>query len=167
MNRFRLFTLIVALGTFALAGCQPQPTNSGEHSHNDHEGSEHGNHNADNDHSENTNAHPPHGPHSGHVYSFDQDYQLEWALSTTDLVRIYILDAEGKKVTPVVGSLVIKREADGSSFELDPENPAEDGSVESFTLENKELSIAMNLGVVAELKTKNKTYVAKIMIFHW
>ena len=77
-------------------------------------------------------------------------------------MRIYILDAAGKANVPVNGTITVTRDVDGSSFELDPEKPGENGAAESYTLDNKELSIAMNLGVTVDMKVGDKTYSGKI-----
>ena len=148
-----------------VAGCdQPNATVSdGTHVHAD--GTVHKDHDqSDNDVGSRTgNAHPAAGPNHGHLFAFESEFQGEWlTYNSNDMVRIYILDATGKESAPVTATVVVTAK-DGSEFELDPENPDDDGKTAVYVLENSVLSIAMNLGVTVNMKMDDKNLTATIM----
>ena len=157
---------ILAIMCFAVAGCeQPKAASSDEGTHVHADGTVHKNHYPahGNGHSHEDNAHPPTGPNNGHLFAFDSDFQGEWAIyKANDLVRLYILDATGNESVPVKATVIVTREKDGSEFELDPENPDDEGKTAVYVLENSELSIAMHLGVAVELRMDDKTRTATI-----
>ena len=150
----------LALACFTLTGCE-KTTDDGttaaksaaDHGH-DHEADDHEDH--------------AHGPNGGHPFKFAEgDYQGEWKhYNDNHVIRVYILDAEGKKNTPVkADSVTISRltgDADEPSFMLDPEEPNEDGEAVVYSLDSQDLAIAMNLNVKIEMKVGDKTYTAEI-----
>ena len=149
------------------SGCEPitkkasndnEPHEHGGHTHEHGEHShEHGNHSVDS----NKDAWHVHGVNGGHVFKFEPgEFTGEWLQSrNSDLIRLYILDANSKKNNPVNADSVIVKHG-GSLFSLDPENTDDASSL--FSLDDQKLAIAMNLGVTVELKIGDQTYIGKI-----
>ncbi len=108
-----------------------------------------------------------HGPNGGHLFEFEGgDYHGEWKhYNDNFVIRVYILDKDGKKNQAVAAEYVtIKRATgdDGAEFTLDPESPDDDGNAVVYSLDSQDLTIAMNLGVKVEMKLGDKTYTANI-----
>lgn len=167
MNLLKISAAGLALVCLLISACsKPMTSDVPEGSHVHADGSVHANHDehvydSKREHGHNDDLHPI-GNNGGHLFAFDSDYQGEWSnYSSNDVVRVYILDAAGKELVPVKGTVVITSK-DQSTFELDPEEPDADGKAAKFTLDNSALSIAMNLGVTIELKIDDKAYSAKI-----
>ena len=97
------------------------------------------------------------------MFAFEpDDYVGDWSHSVkSDLIRIFILDKETKSKSPINADTVLIRRGD-VIFSLDPEEPDEDGKTAVFSLDNKDLAIAMNLGVTVEMTVDGEKYSAKI-----
>ena len=82
-----------------------------------------------------------------------------------DIIRIYVLDAEGKANLPIrADEVTIKRTAGKEvvSFTLEPEDANEQGEAAAYMLEDKELTIAISLGVEVEIKVGDEVHRGKI-----
>lgn len=104
-----------------------------------------------------------HGIHGGHIFEFSPaEFLGEWVQHRdSDLIQIFILDLNGKSDMPQkVDSLIIKR--GDTLFSLDPESSDENGNSAVYSLEDKDLSIAMNLGVDVELFIGEREFTAQI-----
>jgi hypothetical protein len=124
------------------------------HDHGDHEGHDHG-------------AHDIHGPFGGHTFAFDSDdFRAEWKhYSDNDVIRVYVLDTTGQKEAPVNATVVMipLGGSDRTPFELEAEKPDEEGKSAVYSLDDKNLGIAITaVGVKVEMKTDGKTYSAII-----
>ena len=162
MRTLALFTAGLAIACFAFAGCEPTTDNSsGEGTTETKADDGHGHdHSHDGGHA--------HGPNGGHPFTFDngEEYQGEWKhYGDNHIIRLYILDAEGKNVAVKADSVTITRltgDADEASFTLDAEDPNENGEAVVYSLDSQDLKIAMNLKVKVEMKIGDKTYTAEI-----
>lgn len=154
-----IFLFGLAITCFTFSGCdQAAPTKTGTDTKQDGDG--HDDH--DHDHGEHA-----HGPNGGHLFEFAEgDYHGEWKhYNDNFVIRVYILDKAGTKNEAVAAeNVTIKRTTgdDGAEFTLDPESPDEDGKAVVYSLDSQDLSIAMNLGVIIEMKLGDKTYTANI-----
>jgi len=141
----------------------------------DHSGSPTHSHNGDShshgqDHSSDGHSHDQesesdgiHGVNGGHVFSFEPaDYVGEWLVSNDDdVTKIFILDKDGTVNTPIkVENLELRR--GDSVFTLDAENLNEDGLSAVYSLDDRDLSIAINLGVEVKMEVGEKKYVGRI-----
>lgn len=155
-----ILVAFMALAVFASTGCdKPNGDDHAAHGDNDKAPDADADHDADD--------HPAHGPFGGHIFTLDSsDYQGEWKkYKDNDVIKMYVLDAAGKNaaslkidsfvVTPKVGN-------DGTSFTLEPEEPDADGATAVYTLDDKDLSIAIPLGVDIEIKVGDKVYKGEI-----
>lgn len=151
---------VIALAVFASVGCDDH------HSDHDPDNGSHAGHNHEaDDHS--ADDHPAHGPFGGHIFKLDtSDFQGEWKkYKDNDVIKMYVLDAAGKKAAPLkIDSFVVTPKVgnDDSSFTLEPEEPDDDGASAVYWLDNKDLSIAIPLGVDIEIKIGDKTYKGEI-----
>jgi hypothetical protein len=158
--RFLTIALIVC---FATVGCQYADTKTdsqanSSHSHDD--GTEH-------EHKEVASTSHVHadgssctcelGENGGHLFAFEnKEFKGEYVISKdSDVVRFFLLNAKDEdvslkvdsfKVTPLAG-------ADAVAFELEADSPDGDGKSHIFMAENKDLRIALNLGVQVEVKS--------------
>ncbi len=165
MNLLRWAIAWSAIFCFISAGCdkqevvkQPSGALNQDDGHDHGDGHDH----ADDSHDDHQDVH---GPKGGHPVKFDSDeYQAEWLhYNDNDVVRVVVYGPDGKTEAAVKADRVtIKRITDGTIFELDPEEPGADGATAVYSLDNKELSIAMNTGVSLELKIGDKTLNAEI-----
>lgn len=104
-----------------------------------------------------------HGIHGGHIFDFSPaEFLGEWVQHRdSDLIQIFVLDLNGQSDFPQkVESLLIKK--GDTLFSLDPESPDENGYSSVYSLEDKDLSIAMNLGVDVELTIGDREFTAEI-----
>ncbi len=96
------------------------------------------------------------GENGGHVFVFEnKDYKGEYVISKdSDVVRFFLLNSKDEdvslkvdsfKVTPMAG-------ADSVSFELAADSADGDGKSHIYAAEEKELRIAIPLGVKVEVK---------------
>ncbi len=111
--------------------------------------------------------HPAHGPFGGHIFPIDSsDYQGEWKkYKDNNIIRMYLLDSEGKKEVAVkVDSFIVKPQAGKGDvvFELTAEEPDENGASATYMLDDEELTIAIPLGVDIEIKMGDKTLKGQI-----
>lgn len=105
-----------------------------------------------------------HGPNGGHIFEFDDSTEFlgEWVQHrSSDLITIFILDDTGKQNLPLAIESMIVRRGD-ALFSLDPVEPNDVGETAKYALEDKDLTIAMNLGVTVEIDISEKTYSGKI-----
>jgi hypothetical protein len=169
MLYLRLLALGVALSCFCLAGCSPakkeveksNPNNDQVHDH-DHDDAH--------DHDHNDDAADgklgPMGPNGGHQIDFNSDQMnAEWVhYNDNDTIRLVILDATGKANRRIKADSVSIRRTKGNDpgFTLVAEEPDDNGAAEKYMLDDKDLAIAMVLGVTVEVKMDGKTYAGKI-----
>jgi len=91
----------VTLGLLGSSGCGPKqpepaqnPVGEGDHKH-DH----------DHDHDHDDHAH---GPHGGAIVKLNDKHTAEWVVDEdTDAVKVFILDPEAKKETPIAATKVV------------------------------------------------------------
>lgn len=102
-----------------------------------------------------------HGPNHGHVFDFDNaNYKGEWVVSKdNDVVRFYLLDANKSNTNLKVDDFKVISSvgSDSATFELEPEKPNADGSANAFMSEDKDLRIALRMGVSVEVKSGDMT----------
>ncbi len=157
IDQLRVVALLV-ISLMVLTGCEKNPFQSNP----DGEGRTEQNGEAD---SQAGKASPsaPAKIFGGHMFAFEpDDYVGDWSHSVkSDLIRIFILDKETKSKSPINADTVLIRRGD-VIFSLDPEEPDEDGKTAVFSLDNKDLAIAMNLGVTVEMTVDGEKYSAKI-----
>ena len=171
----KFFTALL-LGLFScclLSGCAETntaetATESHDHDHDhghdhdhDHEGHDHDHDHAGHDHGD--HAMDVHGPFGGHTFKWDSDeYRAEWKhYNDNDVIRVYVLDSTGKKEAPVKAAVAMipLGGSDKTPFELEAEKPNEDGEAAVYSLDEKDLGIAITaVGVKVEMKIDNKTY---------
>ena len=181
----KFFTALV-LGLFScclLSGCAETNTaetkteghdhdheghDHGDHDH-DHEGHDHGDHAGHDhgDHAGHDHAMDVHGPFGGHTFKFDSDdYRAEWKhYNDNDVIRVYVLDSTGKKEAPVEATVAMipLGGSDKTPFELEAEKANEDGEAAVYSLDDKNLGIAITaVGVNVEMKVDGKTYTGVI-----
>ncbi len=160
LNNFSSWLLaFVAVAMFASVGCDDNkvkdpPKNVDSHAGHDHDGAD-----AHDDH-------PAHGEHGGHIFPIDSpDYQGEWKqYSDNDLIRMYVLDANGKPSPVKADSFVVtpKIGAGEVTFTLVGEEPNENGETAIYSLDDKDLTIAIPLGVTIDIKIGDKTLKGEI-----
>ena len=184
MTTKSLLPFIVAmLATIVFAvGCQ-EPTGDagGEkgHAHGEH-GDDHDHANCDHDHGDHDHGdhdhdhasheghdHPPHGPNHGHIFNFDSDeFKGEWCqYKDNDVICVYLLDGKGESQKPLVVEQFLIKPTVGSEdepFELEPEDVDPEGAAHKFSLDDKNLRIAIPLGVEIEVITEGKTLKGEI-----
>ena len=153
-----LLLCCLAIATFSLAGCdsadKKESAKADPHAGHDHESGDH-------------DDHPAHGPFGGHIFDLDTpDHQVEWKkYKDNDMIRMYILDGQGQKATPVkVDSFTVtpKIGNDGTNFVLEPEEVDDNGATAVYALDDKDLSIAIPNGVTIEIKVGDKTLKGEI-----
>ena len=145
-----------AVIVFASVGCEKPEEGTpakDEHAQGDGHGSAH--------------DHPPHGPFNGHIFDLDSpDHQGEWKkYKDNNIIRMYILDGEGKKAAPEkVDSFIVKPQAgkDEVVYELAAEDADENGASATYMLDDNALTIAIPLGVDIEIKIGDKTIKGQI-----
>ena len=156
MSSKSLFSCLLstlALVMFVCVGCEKPGAGDG-HGH-AHDGDGHG-HAHDHDHD-----HPAHGPFGGHIFPLDtEEFQAEWKKYTdNNVIKIYILDAAGKKAFPIAASslTITPKVGEGDvSFEL-PAESSENGLASVFKRDDAELAIGIPLGVDIQIKVGDKT----------
>lgn len=155
---------VAALTVFATSGCDDtsKPADkdaAGDHGH-DHDHEDH-----DDSHSD-EKEHAAHGPNHGHVFSLDADnVKGEWVkYPDNDTIRMFILDEKDANAPLKVDSFMVtpKVGADAEGFALEADSPNEAGESASYSLDDKELSIAIPMGVDIEIKVGDKTYKGEI-----
>ena len=155
-----LLLAFIALAVFVSTGCD-KPSGDDKAAQGDNV------HSQDDEHDHEADDHPAHGPHGGHIVKLDNsDFQAEWKkYKDNDVIKMYVLDASGKNATPVkIDSFVITPKVgnDGTGFTLEPEEPDADGATAVYCLDDKDLSIAIPLGVDIEFKIGDKVYKGEI-----
>ncbi len=192
MKSLTMYLAMLALACFVVAGCKPgdsgangngqtQPNEVREHDHGDddhdhdhaddhdadghsHEGDDHDH---DHDHDHDSGKLGEVGPNNGHLIDFGSDpFKAEWVhYNDNDIIRIYVLDQEGKANRAVKADRVVvtrKAGAETVEFELEAEAPNADGESASYMREDKELAIAMTLGVEVIIEVDGQTHNGKI-----
>ncbi|MEL7499617.1 MAG: hypothetical protein AAFN77_18585 [Planctomycetota bacterium] len=160
MRQSFIATTVALLAIVALAaGCNDadDPGNGNGTTAENHDGHGH-------DHG---HEHPPHGPNGGHIFKLDSDgHSGEWCkFKDNDIIKMHLLDAEGKKAVPMkVDSFVVKPLAgnDDVSFEFAAENADDEGMASTFMLDDEDLSMAISLGVSIEIKSGDTVMKGKI-----
>ncbi len=167
---FYIRTLALGLGLFCfgLSGCdkpkEVEKPNNGTDAHaHDHDDAH--DHSHDDDTAEGKLG--PMGPNGGHQIDFGNDpINAEWIhYNDNDMIRIVVLDEAGKANRRIkADSVSIRRtaKADGPWFTLVAEEADENGAAEKYMLDDKNLAIAMVLGVTVEIKMDGKTFAGKI-----
>ena len=169
----RLTLAAIAIVVFATSGCDRPPAGGsgspgstdehGDHDH-DHADDDHDHDHADDDHDHDHSEHdhPAHGPYGGHIFPLDSpEYQGEWKkYNDNDVIRMYVLDADAKKAVPIkVESFTVIPTVGNEdvTFELEAEDPDAEGKSAVYMLEDKDLTIAIPLGVKIAIKTGELT----------
>lgn len=147
---------VLSMATLSFTGC------GGDESGSDDSNDAHDDHDHDHDH-----AHSHDGPHGGISFDFDQSgYKGEWNHDNEhQIVRIYILDAEGKEGAMVAAEKVIVRDTKGrepQEYELLAEDASDDGTASTFAKKSGPLLAAMPLGVEVEVEIDGEKYTAKV-----
>ena len=172
MLNVRFFVMGLALSCFCLGGCdKPQEAKNSKgngndvHAHDDGHSHDDGHDHSHDDHAEDGKLGPM-GPNGGHQIPFDsEDMNAEWVhYNDNDIIRVVILDPSGKENRPIKAESVMIRRTKGNDegFTLTAEDPDENGAAEKYMLDDKNLAIAMVLGVTVEVKMDGKTYTGKI-----
>ncbi|MCH2183673.1 MAG: hypothetical protein MK108_16870 [Mariniblastus sp.] len=172
MLNLRFLCMGMALFCFCLGGCdKPQEVKNSKkdgndaHAHDDGHDHSHDDH-ADHDGDAEEGKLGPLGPNGGHQIPFDSDdMNAEWVhYNDNDIIRVVILDPSGKENRPIKADSVTIRRTKGNDegFALTAENPDENGATDKYMLDDKNLAIAMVLGVTVEVKMDGKTYSGKI-----
>ncbi len=161
----------IALALFMSTGCD-KPSGDDHAAHGDHDHDAEHAHDADDHtgHDDDTDSHadhPDHGPFGGHVFKLDtSEFQGEWKkYKDNDVIKMYLLDATGKKAAPLkVDSFIVTSKVgnDDAGFTLEPEEPDAEGATAVYSLDDKDLSIAIPLGVDIEIKVGDKVYKGEI-----
>lgn len=149
----------VAAALFSIGCSDPETGKPAKDSHGDHD-HDHGDH----DHA---HDHPAHGPNGGHIFALSAEgHSGEWCkFKDNDVIKMHILDADGKNATPVkVDSFIVKPSVgnDSLTFELEAENADADGNASTFMLDDAGLAKAIPLGVDIEIKIGEQTITGKI-----
>lgn len=166
----KFFTALV-LGLFScclLSGCAETNTADTATESHDHDHDHGHDHDHDHDHGHEGHDHGDHamdvhGPFGGHTFKWDSDdYRAEWKhYNDNDVIRVYVLDATGKKEAPVKASVAMipLGGSDKTPFELEAEKANEAGEAAVYSLDEKNLGIAITaVGVKVEMKVDGKTY---------
>ena len=151
-SMFPCLLATLALVMFVSVGCEKPSSGNGQggsgHAHvHDHD-------------------HPAHGPNGGHIFPLDTDeFQAEWKkYSDNNVIKIYFLDAAGKKTMPIAAESVMitpKAGEGDESFVLPAESP-ENGVASVFKLDDAALAVSIPLGVDIEFKVGDKTVKGEI-----
>ena len=172
MLNLRFLVTAMALFCFCLAGCDnggnsvknSQKDGNDAHAH-DHDDSHDHSHDDHDDHAAEGKLGPL-GPNGGHQIPFDnKEMNAEWVhYNDNDIIRVVILDPSGKENRPIKAESVTIRRTKGKDegFTLIAEEPDENGATDKYMLDDKNLAIAMVLGVTVEVKMDGKTYAGKI-----
>ena len=102
-----------------------------------------------------------HGPIlNGEMFDFDSDYTAEaQRVSGGDIIRIAILDKEGKKEARVLTeSLTVRRKDEVFVMTPSPDDETTDEGSYLFELNDKDFAIAWSLGIEVEMKVGDKMY---------
>lgn len=172
MKRISLFAALLALACFVTLGCSPDEKSkktpedkAGASQDDDHDHDhDHGDDHAD-DHGDEDDHQV--GPNKGHLHKLTPgDYTLEWVHHKGNHKNdFFLLDTAGKANTPakVDSFTVTSLVGEGNeAFTMDAVSPDASGAAAQYSLDNQDLSIAMNLGVSVEIKIGDKTYTTKI-----
>ena len=151
-----LFTAL-ALMVIAGTGCENHKADGGGDAHAGHDG---------HDGHAHAHDHPAHGPYGGHIFPLDtEEFQAEWKkYSDNNVIKIYFLDAAGKKTMPIAAESVTitpKAGEGDESFVLPAESP-ENGVASVFKLDDAALAVSIPLGVDIEFKVGDKTVKGEI-----
>ncbi len=109
-------------------------------------------------------GHVEHESINGHPFRFEPaDFAGTWlGYSHNDVIRVFIMDRSGEsRVRLQVDSIAVFG-ADGAVFTLDPVDVDAKGTADSFSLENRDLAIAMNRGAKLVMEIGEKTYQADV-----
>lgn len=165
MRFFCLCSTLVALGLFVVSGCDT-PAGNNKTSNKTASGEKH-DHAHDHDHDHAGEEHAAHGPNDGHVFKLTPaDLSAEWTHSSAnDIIKVFVLNKESKSnqavkcdkvvITPLSGN-------DTTPFVLPAVAPNANGETAEFMLDNKQLNMAMTLGVKVEIKVGDQTYTGEI-----
>ena len=94
------------------------------------------------------------------MFDFDSDYTAEaQRVSGGDIIRIAILDKEGKKEARVLTeSLTVRRKDEVFVMTPSPDDETTDEGSYLFELNDKDFAIAWSLGIEVEMKVGDKMY---------
>lgn len=178
MKLGHIFSL-VALCCFAavpFTGCESPASTSTEthddhghdhdgHGHDGHDHDGHG-HDHDGDHGHAHSDLPAHGPNNGHLFKLEgSDLVGEWIhYNDNDIIRVVLLDAELDDVVSYDGVSITPKAGDDKTpfvLELDTEKNKK-GMKAVYMLDDKNLMLAMSLGVDVEFTMGDKKLKGKI-----
>lgn len=100
------------------------------------------------------------GINGGQRFTFDPpDYSGEWTQdNNTNLVRFFIVDRSGSRNVSVAADSFCIKSGDNLMFSLDPDNGYNSSGSDSFSLEDRNLALAMNSTVEVVLQVQGKSY---------
>jgi hypothetical protein len=108
-----------------------------------------------------------HGKNGGHIIKLTPtDLVAEWCHSSdNDVIKVFVLDEKATANHPIKADSVTIRPTSGNKrdpFTLAAVSANENGESAEYKLDDKQLALAMTLGVVLEIKVGEKTYTAEI-----
>lgn len=109
-------------------------------------------------------GHVEHESINGHPFRFEPaDFAGAWLSYThNNVIRVFIMNAIGDESVRIKVNSMTVFGADGAIFTLDPDDIDAAGTVDSFSLENRDLALAMNLGAKLVMEIGDKTYQADV-----
>lgn len=160
---------VIALAAFVFSGCDAGASKSNttkapakdSHGHDHKAGDDH-------DHAgEKQAAKILHGKNGGHIVELKPaDLVAEWCHSSdNDVIKVFVLNQGATANQAVKADSVTIRATAGSNKEpytLSAVAANEAGEAAEYKLDDKQLALAMTLGVVLEIKVGDKTYSAEI-----
>ena len=158
---------VIALAAFVFSGCDAGNSKSDakkspakdSHGHDHKDGDDHD--------GEKKAAKILHGKNGGHIVELKPtDLVAEWCHSSdNDVIKVFILNEGASANQAVKADSVTIRATAGSNkdpFTLAAVAANEAGEAAEYKLDDKQLALAMTLGVVLEIKVGDKTYSAEI-----
>ena len=160
--------VLIAFGCVLLCGCEegkPAKNDSaksnGGHSHSHGDGGH--SHEGAHTHDQETDVKDDiHGVNGGHKFVLEPaEFIGEWLVSDDNTVKIFLLDKDGKANSPARVDHFELRRGD-IVFTLDPDGEDSEGKTAVYSLDDQDLSMAINLGVDVKIMIGDQTYTGKI-----
>ena len=100
------------------------------------------------------------GINGGHRFTFEPpEYTGEWIQAVdSDVVRFYVLNASGSMNVPVNVDSFYVRSSENVIFSLDPDGNDADGMSSSFSLNDRNLALAMNTTVEVVMTVAERSF---------
>lgn len=167
MRSYKLALTVLALALFAASGCDnPSAQSANKPAGNNKAADKHDHDHDDHKHDDHA-GHAAHGPNDGHMFTLSpDDLTAEWTHSSSnDIIKVFVLNKEGKANQPIKCEQVTITPLSGNDvtpFNLPAVEPNANGEAAEFMLDSKQLNVAMTLGVKVEFKVGDKTYSGEI-----